>query len=101
MSKKANSNTGWHVADGSYHRNHDAVKRLCTQHFGPEHNTGYNPVTKRKQDNHGNWKMSFAGTLHFRYKKDLTWFMLAVNQLADPKDNDVWGCLFSKKPNIL
>lgn len=81
MSKR--EKVAWHTADGTYRQNWEEVKKLLLKTFGPEHCTKYNPTSKRKQDNHGNWHLTFGGCIHFRYKRDLVWFALVAGHLSD------------------
>ena len=89
------SGIGWITIDGTFRIHRDEVRALCEQHFGPEHTQKFNPVTKRKMDNHGNWMMTFSAKLQLRYKRDVTWFMLMASHLMDPPamkqwDKEVW-----------
>lgn len=74
----------WHSVEGKYHYKQAEVKLICEQHFGPEHKTKFNPASKRKMDNHGNWRIQFNGTVEFRYAKHASWFLLMCSNLADP-----------------
>ena len=80
---KKNTKTSWYEAEGRYGHRREEVRELCTQHFGQEHTTSYNPVTKKSKDNHGNWRLTFGGVLQFRYKKDITWFALTGSHLSN------------------
>jgi hypothetical protein len=73
----------WETAPGNYWANSVKIKDMLVQHLGPEHRETINKLTGRKSDNHGNWRLNFAGRMQFRYKKDLTWFLLVAGELKD------------------
>jgi hypothetical protein len=81
----------WNKVEGSFYSAHTEIVELCEKHFGPRLDEGYNKITGAKKNNHGNWKWE-GGTVHFRYKKDVVWFMLAAAHLIDkrPKRVSAW-----------
>jgi hypothetical protein len=76
--------TTWITVDASFTRQRDTISKLLELHFGPEHKQTYNPHSKRKMDNHGDWQFGWDGKVKLRYKKHLVWFLLMAGQYADP-----------------
>ena len=74
----------WESAPGKYFQHYAKIEDLCRRHVGIPHKITMNRITGSKHDNHGNWRMTFDGKVQFRYKKDLTWFLLVAGQLQDP-----------------
>ena len=77
----------WYPVEGKYRIHRKEVIAFCEQHFGQQHKQWFNPTTKRKMDNHGNWTLTFNGVLQLRYKRDITWFMLMSGHLMD---KEIW-----------
>ena len=76
--------TNWVTAPGTYYQHLKDVRALCSNNFGPEHETKTNPITRKVRDNHGNWEWR-AGEIRFRYEKDLAWFLLMASKYQDTK----------------
>jgi len=82
--------TDWVTAPGTYYQHLEDVRELCSNNFGPEHETKTNPITRKVRDNHGNWEWSF-GKIKFRYEKDLAWFLLTASKYQDEiRTWDTW-----------
>ena len=73
----------WVTAPGKYFGQYRKVEELCGKNIGPQFKETTNKLTGRKSNNHGNWRLTFEGTMQFRYKKDLIWFLLVAGELKD------------------
>lgn len=70
---------------------YNKILALCTEKFGPEHSVTNNPITNRKIDNHGNWKVVlYSYRVSFRYEKDLMMFLLMASHLTDSSTGNTW-----------